>query len=115
LTVVIAHLHILSKLDVMPGRREMKARALIDGAFFGPEAMKTVCQAFDDAWRDIAGNFGNDPRDIDAARVKLAKAVLSVADEGSRDAGALKNGSLQAMALDYRAPTGGDRRLLAGG
>lgn len=91
----------------------MKARALIDGASFGPEAFKVVCQAFDHAWREIEGNFGDDPRDIELARVKLANAVLSMADEDSRNVEALKNGALQAMALDYRAPTGGERRLLA--
>jgi hypothetical protein len=91
----------------------MKARALIDGAAFGPDALKVVCQAFDDAWREIEGNFGNDPRDIEVARLKLANAVMSVADEDSRDVAAVKNGALQAMALDYRPPTGGDRRLLA--
>jgi hypothetical protein len=90
----------------------MKARALIDGAAFGPEALRTVCQAFDDAWREIAGNFGNDPRDIEKARLNLAKALLSVASEDSRDADALRNGALQALALDYRTPTGGDHRLL---
>jgi hypothetical protein len=35
-----------------------------------------------------------------------------MASEDSRDVAALKNGALQAMALDYRAPTGGDRRML---
>ena len=91
----------------------MKARAIIDGATFGPDALKVVCQAFDDAWRDIEANFGNDPRDIEIARLKLANAVMSVADEDSRDIEAVKNGALQAMALDYRTPTGGDQRLLA--
>jgi hypothetical protein len=91
----------------------MKARELIDGAAFGPDALKVVCQAFDDAWRDIEGNFGNDPHDIEVARLKLAKAVLSIADEDSRDVEVLKNGALQVLALDYRTPTGGDQRLLA--
>ena len=88
----------------------MKAHALIDGAAFGPETLKVVCQAFDDAWRDIEGNFGNDPRDIEMARVKLANAVLSMANEDSRNVEALKNGALQALALDYRRPTPGEHR-----
>jgi hypothetical protein len=90
----------------------MKARQLIDGAAFGPDALSVVCQAFDDAWRTIEGNFGDDPRDVEMARLKLANAVLSMANEDSRDVAALKNGALQAMALDYRPPTGGDRRML---
>ena len=39
----------------------MKARQLIDGATYGPDALKVIGQAFDEAWRDIAGNFGDDP------------------------------------------------------
>ena len=63
----------------------MKARQLVDGASFGPEALKAMCQAFDEAWESIAGNFGNEPAVVEEARLRLAKAVLSVADEDSRD------------------------------
>jgi hypothetical protein len=35
----------------------MKARALIDGASFGPDALKVMGRAFDEAWVSIAGNF----------------------------------------------------------
>jgi hypothetical protein len=80
----------------------MEARHLIDSASYGPEALKAMGEAYDAAWRDIAGNFGDDPRDIELARVKLANALLSVACEDNRDVDALKNGALQAMALGYR-------------
>ena len=80
----------------------MRARQLIDGAAFGPEAMKAIGQAFDEAWVEIAGNFGNDPVDIDNARYRLANALLSVASEDSRDVDVLKQAALQIMALDYR-------------
>jgi len=80
----------------------MKARQLIDGATYGPDALKVIGQAFDEAWRDIAGNFGDDPSEIEAARLELAEAVLSVAHEDSRDVAALKSGALQAMALEFR-------------
>jgi hypothetical protein len=80
----------------------MKARHLIDGASYGPEALKVMGQAFDAAWQQIAGNFGNDQQDIEKARLRLAHALLSVASEDSRDADALKTGTLQAMALGYR-------------
>ena len=82
----------------------MDARHIIDSASYGPEALKAIGQAFDAAWRDIAGNFGDDPRDIEVARLKLANALLSVACEESRDVEVLKNGALQAMALAYRSP-----------
>jgi hypothetical protein len=80
----------------------MKAQVVIDNASYGPEALKAIRDAFDAAWKEIAGNFGSDPRDIEAARAKLANAVLSVACEDSRDVEVLKNGALQAIAFAYR-------------
>jgi len=79
-----------------------KARQLIDGASFGPEALKAVGAAFDAAWSEIAGNFGDDPADVEKARLRLANAFLSIADEDSRDVEVLKRAALQRMALDYR-------------
>jgi len=80
----------------------MHARALIENAAFGPNALKAICQAFDAAWVEIAGNFGEDPDSVEVARLKLANAMLSVADEDSRDVQALKRAALQALAKDYR-------------
>jgi hypothetical protein len=84
----------------------MKARGVIDAASYGPEAVKALGQAFDEAWQSIEGNFGGDRRDIERARLRLANAVLSVANEDSRDVEALKRGALQAMALNcLKRPT----------
>ena len=79
----------------------MKSRELISGAAYGPEALKVIGEAFDKAWDEIAGHFGDDPREIEAGRLRLAEAVLSVAHEQARDVEALKDGALQAMALGY--------------
>jgi hypothetical protein len=46
--------------------------------------------AFDAAWAHIADNFGSDPAAIDAACLTLAEALLSVADDNSRDVEALR-------------------------
>ena len=81
----------------------MKARPLIDDASFGPQSLKVIGQAFDDAWHDIAGNFGSEPV-IHAARLQLAAAVLSVANDDSRDADVIKHAALQAMARRYKIP-----------
>jgi hypothetical protein len=89
----------------------VKARHLIDRASYGPETLKAMGQAFDEAWREIAGNFGSDPTEIEAVRLKLADALLSVAAEDSRDVDALKNGALQAMAFRYREPSKNERRI----
>jgi hypothetical protein len=79
----------------------MKARRLIDGASFGPATLKVIGQAFDEAWAEIAGNFG--PSQVEDARLRLAEALLSIANEDSTDVAALKIGALQAMALDYKS------------
>jgi len=82
---------------------------LIDGASFGPDTLKVVGQAFDEAWAEIADRFGTIPIEVESARLRLAEAMLSVAMEGSTNVAALKVGALQAMALDYRS----DLRLMA--
>jgi hypothetical protein len=75
----------------------MKACQLIDGTSYGPETLKAIGQAFDEAWLTIAGNFGKDTSE--AGRLRLANAMLSVACEDSRDVEALKLGAVEAMAL----------------
>jgi hypothetical protein len=82
--------------------RLMKARQLIDRASYGPDTLKAMGKAFDAAWLAIEDNFGNDPRDIEKARLRLARAVLSVAAEDTRNVADLKTGALEAMALGYR-------------
>ena len=79
----------------------MEARRLIDNASFGPDTLKALSQAFDEAWAYIEGNFGCDQA-REAARVKLATALLSVANDDSRDLEVLKRAALEAMAGDYR-------------
>jgi hypothetical protein len=60
-----------------------------------------MTQAFDQAWSVIAGNIRQDASE--AARLRLANALLSVATEDSRDVEALKGRALEAMALSYYA------------
>jgi len=78
----------------------MEPRRLMDRASLGPDTLKAVCEAFDQAWMEIAGNFGT--TQVENARLKLAEAMMSVATEDSTDVAALKAGALQAMALDHR-------------
>jgi len=73
----------------------------IGDAVFGPEAVKAMGLAFDQAWAQIAGNFGASPLEIECARLRLAEAMLSVTAEDSTDVAALKDGALQAMAMEY--------------
>ena len=70
----------------------MEARRLIDGAAFGPGTLKVIGRAFDEAWQDIAGNFGEDR--VLAARLKLANIILTTATSDRRNVAALKEMAL---------------------
>jgi len=72
-------------------------------ASFGPEALRAIGQAFDAAWAEIAGNFGSDPQNIERARLRLARAMFSIANAGIST---LKRAALEQMALDYRKSGG---------
>ena len=80
----------------------MKARQLIDSGSFGPDTLKAAYQAFDEAWQSVAAHCGNDPEAIEAARVKLANAILAVSKDDSRDPTSLKMAALALLARDYR-------------
>jgi hypothetical protein len=73
----------------------MEARKLIDGASLGPEALKALGQAFDEAWASIASDVGSDPTMIKGARMRLAAAILSIADDSSRDVSVLRDAALK--------------------
>jgi hypothetical protein len=80
----------------------MRANQSVEGGSYGPEALEIIYQAFDEAWNSVAGNFGNDPEAIEAARLKLANIILSFPPDNIRSADQIKNSSLQIMALPYR-------------
>jgi hypothetical protein len=80
----------------------VNAKQLIDGASFGPDALRAIAEAFDAVWVDIAGNFGSNPADVERARLRLARAMLSIASEDSRDIEVPKQAALEQVALDYR-------------
>jgi|SoiMetStandDraft_5_1073268.scaffolds.fasta_scaffold1528622_1 hypothetical protein len=79
----------------------MEARRLLDSAAFGPDALKTICQAFDEAWAEIEASIGCDQQ-REMVRLRLADAILSVASESSRDAEVLKKAALDVLAGDFR-------------
>jgi len=72
-----------------------------DGSY-GPDALGALNQAFDNAWVEIATNFGNDPLELKVARNKLADALIkAAAHEGCADAESLMKAALRTMALSY--------------
>jgi len=79
----------------------VKARVLLDGASLGPDALKAVGQAFDEAWAEIASHFAHDATQLESARLMLVSALLSIADDAGSDVAVLKKAALQVMAQNY--------------
>lgn len=83
----------------------MKAEALMGGAIYGPDALKVICKAYDDAWAHIQHHFDGDIQQVEEVRLKLAHAILAVATETSTDPEELKDQALQVLAMNYRSLT----------
>jgi hypothetical protein len=62
----------------------VKAQALIAGAWFGPDQIKVLTQAFDEAWSQIAPDVDERPDAIEAARYRLATLILGMAHSGGQ-------------------------------
>jgi hypothetical protein len=73
----------------------MQAWALIEDSAFGPDAIKVMGQAFDEAWEDIACNYSDVLRE--GARLQLASAILLIAKDGNLDVATLKKAGIDAM------------------
>src|SRR5262245_63677725 len=78
----------------------MKARQLIAGAAFGPEVLKVIGKAFDDAWAEVAPSVGDRPLAVQAARLRLVNIILSLTTESTSDGERLRVLALEA----YRRP-----------
>jgi len=75
----------------------MKARQLIADSSYGPDTLKVLFQAFDEAWKEVAPLTSQDEMAVEAARLKLASMVLTVATSESRDAEQIKSAALILM------------------
>ena len=77
----------------------MRARRIIEGAAFGPDVLKVVRRAFDDAWTSIEPMFT--PGEHDDAREALALAVMSAARNDSTDVTPIREAAIRAMRRKY--------------
>jgi hypothetical protein len=78
----------------------MKAGQLIADAAFDPVQLKAIRKAFDDAWEQIAPQISKRPDATEAARLKLATLVLSVAKRGTLEPKQLTDEALRLMFAD---------------
>jgi hypothetical protein len=61
----------------------MKARQLIENSSFGPDEVKAMGKALDDAWAQLAPRVDDRPEAIEAARFALADIILSLGAQGN--------------------------------
>jgi hypothetical protein len=76
--------------------RNLLARAT---SSFAPPALGVIGQAFDEAWAEIAGRYSG-AQQIEAARLKLATILLTLATNDSRDVDGLKQAALAQLAKE---------------
>jgi hypothetical protein len=82
----------------------MEARKLIAGASFGPDALKVLFQAYDEAWDILAPRQCNETSAIEGARLRLATIMLGLMREDLRDAAWLRDVSVRHYQAAGRKP-----------
>lgn len=81
----------------------MRARKLIGDSSYGPDTLKVVFQAFDEAWNEVAPLTSQDEMAVEAARLKLASIVLTVlATSETLDAEQIKSAALMQMNIGWK-------------
>jgi hypothetical protein len=75
----------------------MKARQLIGKASYGPDELKTLFQAFDDAWYVIGPSVSRRASAVEVARLRLAEIILSLPNGKRRDVKALTEAAIRAF------------------
>lgn len=83
----------------------MRPPRINDGVAFGPEVLKVVTQAFDEAWASISGKFAADERAL--TRDELAEAIMAAAREDSADVALVRDAGIRAIQLKYPTRFGG--------
>jgi hypothetical protein len=71
---------------------------LNQSASYAPGALKLLGQAFDEIWKDLAGNYGG-AATIEDRRTRLALIILDLANIGERDLDEIKSDALAIMRL----------------
>jgi hypothetical protein len=75
----------------------MRALQSISSASYGPDELKSLFKAFDEAWEVIAPTTSGRAGAIEATRMKLANVILGLASGGERDGDVLKSAAIQIM------------------
>jgi hypothetical protein len=80
----------------------MQPRQIVRAVSFGPDALRVIYRAFDDAWSEIAPRIGTDPVVAEAARMSLATIVLGVANAEAITADGLRSVAVAVFCAKHR-------------
>jgi hypothetical protein len=86
-------------------------RTLLETAgHYDPDTLKLLCSAFDEAWEDIAENYGH--MSVEERRTRLALIILELGNNGGRDIEDIKETALEIMRVrerpaKFNGPSGG--------
>jgi hypothetical protein len=87
----------------------MQPRRIARVTSFGPDDLRVIFKAYDDAWSEIAPKVGTDPKAVEFARMTLASIVLGLATANALAPDGLKTMATMAFWAQHR--TGGWGRL----
>jgi len=90
-------MQVLVRMRLLGRGQRMKARELITNSSFGPDQVKAMGEALDDAWAQLAPSVDNRPDAIEAARFALADIILSLGVQGSFNPQWLAGTAVQVM------------------
>ena len=83
----------------------MRPPRINEGSSFGPDVLKILSDAFDEAWQAVVGNFS--PTEYDQARDTLAEALMAGVREDSDEVERLRDVGIRAIQLKYPSRFGG--------
>jgi hypothetical protein len=76
-------------------------RALLEtSGDYDSETLKLLCNAFDEAWDDVANSYGH--IGVEERRTRLALIILDLGNKGARDIEDIKDTALEIMRLKER-------------
>jgi orotidine-5'-phosphate decarboxylase len=75
----------------------IEAQQFITDSTYNPQQVKALGEAFEGAWKRIAPGVGARPESVEAARLKLAATILSLAHGQPINSEQLKEAALKKM------------------
>ena len=77
----------------------MRAQKIIEGAAFGPDVLKVLSEAFDEAWAAVEGKF--QPHEHEVAREVLAIYMTTIMRNDSHDIAMLREAGVRSIQSAY--------------